>query len=304
VKATTLLVVFLTVPILVFATPQNDFWKFLNAGDYPNALQALQAWDRTEPNSPEVVVGYINYHFNKSKSYGYSIDDFVRTGSGQEGTKLTFHDPKGGKDYYFNNKVFYDKAEIDESMRYFDLGISEFRDRLDLRFGKIHVLNEVEDYLTAGAETARTLERSIQNSNAWLWTGNKPYGKKANGFLEDLQDYYNAWIKSQVADGFAAVKVAAEAQIKLYPNHSWAYDNLALYYSSVHDDENQIRLLLESLQVDPMDMITINNVANFYRLHNDRQKALQYYNMMLKSGDPNAKARARQMIDSLNQGQQ
>jgi len=168
----------------------------------------------------------------------------------------------------------------------------------------IHVLNEVEDYVSAGVETAKTLERSAQNGNSWLWTSNKPYPKNGTGFLTDLQDYYNIWFKSQAADGFEAIRTAAETQIRLYPNHSWAYDNLALYYSHVHDGNSQIRLLLQSLQVDPTDMITVNNVANFYRLHDDKQKALQYYNMMLQSNDPNAKARAKQMIDSLNQAQQ
>ena len=298
-----LFLMFLALPVFLGAEPQSDFWKFLKSEDYTNAFEALQAWEKQEPNSPEVVVGYIDYHFFKSRTYGYSIDDFVKTGKGQEDSKLTFHDPKSGKDYYFNNKVFYDAAEINESMKYFDIGISKFPDRLDIRYGKIHVLNEVEEYARAGVEVAKTIERSVKNKNVWLWADNKPYGKNTNNFLRDLQDYYNIWFKSQDASALPAIKVAAEAQIRFYPNHSWAYDNLAEYYRLVHDDANWIRFLLDSLRVDPTDLVTINNIANYYRLHNDKQKALQYYNIMLKSDDANAKMKAKQMIDSLNNAQ-
>ena len=51
---------FVALPFLVSADPQADYWKLLNSRDYPNALTALQAWDKAEPDSPEVLVGYIN----------------------------------------------------------------------------------------------------------------------------------------------------------------------------------------------------------------------------------------------------
>jgi len=283
----------------VFADFQSDFSKKLSAKDFAGAVAALKSWQLAEPDSPEVIVGFVNYFFIKSMSYGYSIDDFSRNGTDQEGKKLSFHDPKTGKDFYFNNKVFYNGDDIVQAMKYFDDGIKRFPNRLDIRFGKIHVANQVEDFMAASAEVVDALRVSRINGNQWLWSNDRPYGKSESDFLGDLQNYYNLWYQSASEAGLESIRVASEEQILQYPKHSWAYDNLALYYSYKKDAPNQIRLLLKSVDVDPSDAITLNNVANFYRLHGEKQKAIEYYNLVLKTTDKQQIEQAKKMLETL-----
>ena len=48
----------------VFADFQSDFSKKLSAKDFAGAVAALKSWQLAEPDSPEVIVGFVNYFFN------------------------------------------------------------------------------------------------------------------------------------------------------------------------------------------------------------------------------------------------
>jgi len=283
----------------LLADPQGDFYTSLKGKNFVGALETLKSWEQVEPNSPEVVVGYVNYYFSKSMSYGYSIDDFSQEGPSQTTKKLQLVDPKSGKTFYFNNKIFYNGDDISLAMKYFEEGIAKFPRRLDIRFGKIHVANQVGDFATASDEVVSLLKFSTDEGNTWLWSNNRPYERDVPTFLGDLQNYYNLWYQSGSEAGFEALRVASEAQIQRYPSHSWAYDNLALYYTYKKDNDNQIRFLLKALEIDPNDAVTLNNIANFYRLGGETEKAVHYYKLVLTTNDPKHIEQAKKMLEQL-----
>lgn len=287
------------VSLVAVADPQGDFNEKLSKGDYEGSLKVLKAWEKKEPNDPDMYVGYINYYIYRSSKSGLSIDDYNNAQGNRTDDQLTFTDPKTGKTYYFNNKTFYDMNDIKLALGYLDKGITEYPSRLDMQFGKIYILNEIDNYKDASEAAVKLLDTSIRVKNKWLWSGNKEMNEQDTFILEQMQDYTNIWYQSHRDDGLEAMRKVAEKQMELYPHHAWAYDNLALYYAMKKDPQKQIELLLESEKVDGNDPITVNNIANWYRLNNEKEKARTYYEKLLTMGDETARRNAQDRLKEL-----
>ena len=76
-----------------------------------------------------------------------------------------------------------DKYIREHTFKYFDEGISKFPNRLDIRFGKIYILGQLEDYENFSNEIVKTIQYSSQNNNQWLWSEDANYDGGEKEFL-------------------------------------------------------------------------------------------------------------------------
>jgi hypothetical protein len=283
----------------VFADNQSDYYKYMELKDYEKALLSLKSWEKEDIHNPEMYVGYINYYIFRSRKDGFSIDEINKSKKDQSQSKLTFTDPKTGKTYFFNSKYFYNLNDVNSALIYLNKGIKEYPNRLDLLFGKVYILNEIDNFHEAALCLIKYLTTSVEINNNWLWSNNKPMNEGYEFFLEQIQDYYSIWISDRSQSALDAVKLVAEKQIELYPKHSWAYDNLALYYSFTNNPQKQLELLLKSELISPTDPVTLNNIGNWYKMNNNKEKAKIYYQKLYATGDPSAIEEAKKNLEIL-----
>src|SRR5690606_4466652 len=85
--------------------------------------------------------------------------------------------------------TYYDKNVMDTALSYINRGIELNPQRLDMRFGKIYMLGNMEEYQVFTDEIIKTIQHSNANNNKWLWTENKPLDQPKEFMLNSIQDY-------------------------------------------------------------------------------------------------------------------
>jgi tetratricopeptide (TPR) repeat protein len=251
---------------VAFSDEKADCQKLLNDKKYPELLALLGRWENSDPTNPEVYIAYLNY--------------YLAVG-------------------HMNPSVTYDDKSIAAGISKLNEGLKYGTERLDMYFGKIHILNEVQDYVGAGDVLVQVLNRSVENHNGWLWSDNKPVEDGQEFLLNVIQDYYRKWIDAETQESLAVVQNASETQIKLYPGHIYGYNNLAYSFALRRNYAAALTYFLKAEQIDPHDLLVINNIAQTYERLGNKAKAKEYYRKILMAGTDEQKKYAQEQLDRL-----
>lgn len=286
----------LLIPSVFYA---NDFKKqyldLLKKGDYPELLKHLNEWEKAKPDDPEMYIGYFNYYLNKERSEGITIDRKRKMGS-----EIEVVDPETNVTVgYLNNSVHYNDDDIKQAFIYLNRGLELYPKRLDMHFGKIHVLNEIEDYNNMTREINWVLILSKRINNKWLWSDNKPLDNPENFMLENIQARIYGLIQS---DDETNVKYAVDLSnllIKLYPKCIFGYSDLAVISINNADYTEAIEYLKKAESIDGKDIVIINNIAFCYSRLNDIENSRKYYKKLLKNDNPKVQQYARERLKEL-----
>jgi len=273
----------------------DQFKTLLAKKDTAAQHQLLIEWEKSKPDDPELYTSYFNYYVYKSQQEGLRLDR--QPGKG-----------KNLKVYDSTNTVGYIYGETTYNPRYlipgFDViekGIDKFPDRLDMRFGKTHMLGEIKDYDAFTGEIVRTIAYSGVNKNKWLWTLNEPVKDPRNFLLGSIQDYIND-LFNQGGDRQAKnIRRIAEEILKLYPDHIISLSNLGISYILEEDYDKALEALLRAEKKSPKDGIVLGNIAYVYTRLKDNNKAIEYYKKVIQYGDEETKSFARDQISKLTQ---
>ena len=199
---------------------------------------------------------------------------------------------------YIGSQVSFDKKNFDKGISYIDKGIEKFPNRLDMRFGKIYTIGQIEDYKTFTSEIVKTIDYSNLNKNQWIWIDNKPLDEPKKFMLNAVQDYIVQLFDA--GDEYVGnIKTIAETVLKHYPDSVENLSNLAIYYLITKDFDNALVPLLKAEKIAPTDFIVLNNIAFCYYNKGDKTNAVKYYNLVVKYGDEGAKAQAKEKLTEL-----
>lgn len=272
----------------------KDFKKYLNEGDTIKQLELLKSWEITNSGDPELYTSFFNYYFNKSK------DEKISVSTQKYGDKnFTITDSTGQIVGYLGSKILFKEKEFSLGISKISEGINLFPNRLDMRFGKIYALGQVEDWNNFTKEIIQAIDYSTVNNNEWTWTLNY---KKENGkdyFLSSIQDYqvqlYNTGNDSLLVN----MRLIANEILQYYPEHVESLSNLSVTYLLVGDYDKGLEPLLKAEKINPEDYIVLSNIAQGYKLKGDKAKAIEYYEKTMKYGDSQAKEFAKQQIEEL-----
>lgn len=273
----------------------SRFKELFDKNDLAGQQKVLQEWEKAVPNDAELYVAFFNHYFNKSRK---EILSLTPAPVSKDSVKLTKTDD-GRTVAYLGSRFTFNKEDFDKAAAYLEKGIEKFPNRLDMRFGKIYALGQIEDYRTFTAEIVKAVEYSSVNSNQWLWTGNKPVSQPGKKFMLDaVQDYVGQLFDA--GDEYAAnIKTIAETVLKHYPDSVENLSNLAIYYLITKDFDNALVPLLKAEKLAPTDFIVLNNIAFCYYNKGDKANAVKYYELVLKYGSEGAKAQAQEKLDEL-----
>jgi tetratricopeptide (TPR) repeat protein len=273
---------------------QSDFQKYVQTNDTVNQLKVLTDWGKSNPKDPELYTSYFNYHFLKSRQEMISLSTEELEGEGFE-LKDSLNQTAG----YLGSKIYFDKTELQKGIDKINTGIELYPNRLDMRFGKIYIYGQVENWSEFANTIIETVEYSSKNNNKWTWTNNETKENGKDFFLSSLQDYQVQLYNTGNDDLLVNMREIANEILKYYPNHIESLSNLSVTYLLTGEYDKGIEPLLKAEKINPQDYIVLSNIAQGYKLKGDKKKAIEYYEKTIKYGDERAKTFARQQIDEL-----
>jgi tetratricopeptide (TPR) repeat protein len=274
---------------------QQKFGKLFEQKDTLNCRRLLKEWEDANPNDPALYTSAINFYFFTSKQPEILLSK-ERTGK----SSLSFEDSTGKTAGYLNSNPEYRSDQLALGFKYIDRGIEKFPARLDMRFGKCYVLEQVADYEDFTSELIKTIRYSVAIKNDWLWSGNKKLDHGEHFMLETVQTYLKELYDTQNDSLLDNIKRIGGIAIGYYPNNVEILSTTAVANMLTGNYDTAIVYLKQAEKINPKDFIVLNNLAHGYKLMGDKVNAIKYYELTEKYGDDEAKEQARKIIKELN----
>ena len=284
-----LFLVLLLTSLTACAFSQNfnaDFKQLVDKNDSNGQAVLLKKWGAAKPDDPELFVAYFNHYIGRGRNEVLTLSPASKIAGGA----------------VLAEGATYDEKNYKLALFYIDKGIAKFPDRLDMRFGKTYLLGENRDYVNFTAEIVKTIDRSNENKNHWLWMENKPVKDPQKFMLNSIQDYVGQLFDSG-DEQVDYIKTVAEAALRYYPDSVENLSDLAVYYIFREKYDDALAPLLKAEKLAPADVIVLNNIATCYEGKADKENAIKYFEMVIKNGDEKAKVGARQRIAKLKGNQ-
>jgi tetratricopeptide (TPR) repeat protein len=291
----TLILLFLTAfSTLVFGQTNQEKFKALSKNKDTAKIKSLLAeWERSNPNDPELYTSAINFYFSNSRQEIISLNSDQK---GKQSLQLT--DSTGNVAGYLNSDLGYNPEKISIAIKYANAGIDKFPDRLDIRFGKCYLLQQIGDYHNFTKEIIKTVEYSRINKNNWLWTGNKKQEDGENFILATIQVYLKELYDTEDDNLLPDMIAIGDATLKYY-THIEILSTTAVALMLTKNYDKAIGYLKQAEKINPKDFIVLNNIAQGYKLKGDKANAIKYYELTAKYGDEQAKEDAKRNIKEL-----
>lgn len=279
----------------LFAQTNYEKFKIIFQGNDTTKMKAfLKQWEASNSQDPELYTSALNYYFQYSKQEVLSLN---QGNSGKESMQLT--DKEGKVAGYLNAQIGYNPEKTKLAFEYIDKGIEKFPDRLDMRFGKLYVLKEMDMYEKFTTELIALISYSEKNQNNWLWTENKKLDSGQEFFLNSIYDYLSEIYQTEDDDLIPYITRIGEATLKLYPKPIEILSMTAISYFLLGNYDKAIQYLSQAEVIDPKDTIVLNNLAQAYLKKGDKEKAKAKYELILKYGDAEAKQHAKEKLKSI-----
>jgi tetratricopeptide (TPR) repeat protein len=265
----------------------------LDEGKFPELEQHLIKWQRADGKDPEVYIAWFNYYINRKMKTGMAIDASIDT----KKPYMIITDPESGKVVgYLGDKVYYDYEDVMSAIGYLDAGLCLASNRLDMHFGKIHILGAIGEYEKQAAVVNQVLERAVKNRHQWLWNQNKSLPDGKQFLLDNVQHYHESWFQQKTKASMDAILAVSVKQIALFPDQMSGYNVLSYYYNIQNRKDEAMRVLLKAYSVKKDDYIIIGNIGMLYEDMKDKENARAFYAIMIKSTDPEISSWAKNRI--------
>jgi len=298
-KQTTFLIFSLTLLFnsAIGQTNKQLFNDLVSKKDTVGQLQLLEKWEKTDKDDPELFVAYFNYFVRKSKK---EILTLGQNPKGEDVLQIMDQDTTKKEPVAFMyGDTYYDPDLLSKGFDWINKGIEKHPNRLDMRFGKIYMFGQLEEYEKFTTEIIKTIDYSSVNKNKWTWADSKPLDDPKEFMLSSIQNYQLQLYNTENDDLLDNMKRIAETVLKYYPDHVESLSNISIVFMLKKQYEKALEPLLKAEKLNPKDYIVLSNIAQAYKLKGDKKNAIKYYELTLKHGDDQAKKYAQGQIDEL-----
>lgn len=275
---------------------QSEFQTHLSLGDTLKQLETLTDWEDSTPKDSELFTSYFNYHFFKAKKEVLSL-----VTEQPEGESIALKDSNNQTAGFLGSEIYYEEKEVKQAFSKIDQGIKLYPNRLDMRFGKIYALGQVENWNVFTKEIIKTIKKSSKNNNQWTWTNNEPKDDGELFFLNALQNYQMLLYNTMDDKLLPHMRKIGHRILKHYPEHVESLSNISITYMINEKYDKAIVYLLKAEDIDDKDYIILSNLAYSYRMKNEDKKAIEYYEKTIKYGNEQAKQYAQEQLEILKQ---
>jgi tetratricopeptide (TPR) repeat protein len=194
---------------------------------------------------------------------------------------------------YMYDVVSYNDSILQLGYQKLDTAIRRFPDRLDLPFGKVAMLFRQQLYAEVMQELRHVLDRSEKNGNRWLWTLNQPVDDGEYILKESMQDYFAQLFDAGQSDYASQLD---EWMLQLYPTDIIFRSNKASLLAIDKRYSEALPIYLSIYEDYPDDIIVASNIAHIYYTLGDKEATLKYYSKLVRCGDSEIEAIAKQRI--------
>jgi tetratricopeptide (TPR) repeat protein len=278
-------------------TFKQQFNDLVSKKDTAGQQQLLEKWEKTDVNDPELFVAYFNYFVVKSKN---EIITLGQNPKGKDVLQIMDQDTTKKEPVAFMyGDIHYNPDLLSKGFNWINKGIEKHPNRLDMRFGKIYMFGQIEDYENFTKEIIKTIDYSAINKSKWTWTDSKPLDDPKDFMLSSIQSYQLQLYNTENDDLLDNMKRIAETVLKHYPDHIESLSNLSIVFMLQKQYDKALEPLLKAEKLNPKDYIVLSNIAQAYKLKGDTKNAIKYYELTLKHGDEQAKKYAQGQIEEL-----
>lgn len=275
---------------------KSQFDEAFNDGDTSLQQEILASWEAADSSNAELFVSRFNYYYDKSSV------EMINLGTEEHiGESLQLTDSTGAVVGFLGTIQTTDTELVDLALAELDKGLKLYPRRLDMRFGKIYVLGEMQRWVPFTEEILKAIEFGASIDHAWTWTFNEPEADGKAFFLSSIQDYVITLYNTNSDSLLNKVEQIASAVLKHHPEHVESISNLsvcALYEGNV---SKGIEIAKKAEALAPTDAVILGNIAYAYSLSEDKVNAILYYEKVIEYGDEDMIAFAKQQIESLKE---
>jgi len=296
-KRTTLLLIGVIISLQSIAQDyQSQFNNYFQQGEKEKLWEVLEAWNAADSTNPELFTSYFNYYYIQAMK-----EQVVLTTEELEGDVLILEDSLGQTAGYMGSERYYDSDELAKGFQKINEGIALYPNRLDMRFGKIHVMGLLEDWDGFTRNIIEAIHFSAINGNHWTWMNNEVLEDGKDFFLLSIQDYQIQLYNTGDDDLLINMRDIANEVLNYYPEHIESLSNLSITYLLTGEYDQGIEVLLRAEAIAPEDYIVLGNIAQGYKLKGDSTKAVEYYKKVIRYGDEESKAYAEGQLKVLGE---
>lgn len=247
----------------------------------------LTEWRAKQADNPEAWVASANYFFNKrqlniSKKKPEAGDiPLKKEDTGEEGSVSFPLDPDNVKR----------AADLLEE------ATKKFSDRLDIWCGLAFIYQESGNFDAQFPVLQKMVAYAKAHPGNLLWMGDKISDPPDKFIPEKLHGYALYYEKKETEDDDKRFLKVAQFSADQYPNHPYALNDIALYYSVEGDNEKTREWLEKAHKVDPKDALVLVNLGRVASDMGDDAAAKKFYEEAVKV-DPNGE-NAQEAKDAL-----
>lgn len=295
---------FFTFLFLCFATMafsqdfQEQFEASFNTNDTAEQREILEMWKQENPKDPALFKCYFKYYVFKSQKKVAVIHKNKKKPGHHSGDEDDVS-PESRKRSMFDEEYVFEPNDANMALGIMSQGIDLHPTRLDMRWEKVNVLLLMKDWEKYADELVSIIEYSKEIDNQWTWTNDKPVEDGENNFLNSIHNFATKIYKLENIDLMPQMRKISEKVIELYPNHIDSYTYVAIAYYHEQNYNASVKTMLKANEVKPKDAAILNNIAFIYETKGDKEKAIKYYQQVIKYGNSSEVSVAKKAISKL-----
>ncbi len=248
----------------------------------------LTEWRAKQADNPEAWVASANYYFNKRPAY-------ISTKKPRE-DDLTMKMP--GTEKEVGSVSFpLDPENVKRAADLLEEATKKFSDRLDIWCGLAFIYQESGNFDAEFPVLQKMVAYAKAHPAKLLWMGDKIPDPPDKFIPEKLHGYAIYYEKKETEDDDKRFLKVAQFSAEQYPNHPYALNDVALYYSVEGDNDKTREWLEKAHKVDPKDALVLVNLGRVASDMGDDAAAKKYYEEAVKA-DPNGE-NAQEAKDAL-----
>jgi tetratricopeptide (TPR) repeat protein len=204
---------------------------------------------------PEYYVILLNYSFTASNKL------IIAQGEPQEGDIAILDKETGDVVGFMGDRQVVKDEIILKALNETQKALQYFNDRLDIRFGIIHIAQKFDYWDILQRQLSEILVQSKIINNRWKWGSiNSMDGDPREFMLENVQSKINELFYKENENADNAIESVSKVMIKEYPDVIYGYSNLGALYLAQSNFDLAEKYLNLALSIDPNDKIVKGNL--------------------------------------------
>ena len=237
----------------------------------------LDEWRAKEPNKPDAWIDSANYYFNQS------VGANISTKKPEKGD-FSLTNKKTGKQ---SGSISFKPGVAQTSRQASELlteATGKFPDRLDIWCGLTWMYQERGDFDNEMATLEKMVAYAREHPEGLKWLKGESIEEPADKFVpEKLHSYAMYYEKKNTPEDDERFLNIAMFATDQYPQHPFAYNDVALYYSNTGDKRKTREWLEKAHQIDPKDGLIMYNLGKISAEAGDRTAARKWFEESIKA---------------------